>query len=129
MAVTLFALGDFANAHSSLEMAANLGKDDLENLADLCQFSEILNNIACLSFMCGEIGTATELFQQCLELLFAISDHASYIGSKYSCHTVTLNISICKANLALLALGGGDVDSCIKGLESAMKVCFCYITI
>jgi hypothetical protein len=124
MALCLFSLGDFPGAHSNLEYAANLGKDNLDNLADLCQFAEILNNIACLAFMCGEMRTTAERLQQCRALLNVLAGNSLYIGSKYSCHTISLNKSICEANLALLAFGERDIPACVQGLESAMKVRF-----
>jgi hypothetical protein len=122
MAMCLFALEDFPNAHSSLEQAARLSKDNCSSLADHCQFGEVLNNLGCLCFMCGEMEAAAQLFRESNEYLSVIAEKSLYTGSKYSCHAVSLNLSITKANIGLLALGTSSVSNSVKELESAVKV-------
>lgn len=124
MATCLFALEDFPNAHSSLEVAASLAKDSCSSLVDHCQLGEVLNNLGCLCFMCGEMVTASQLFSDSIGVFSAAADNSLYVGSKYSCHAVSLNISIVRGNIGLLALGSGNLSNSVQEFESAAKVSF-----
>ena len=89
---------------------------------DYCQLGEILNNLGCLSYMCGQPSKAMKLFREALDVQLAVLNSTLYGGSKYSAHSATLNISITRGNIGFLALVLKDVSSGIVALESALRV-------
>jgi hypothetical protein len=92
-------------------------------LSDHRQVAEILNNLGCLSYMGGEIERAMLFFKESLKVQTTASDHSMYIGSKFSCHSASLNLSITRANIGFLSLTYfRDANESVTIFESAVKV-------
>jgi tetratricopeptide (TPR) repeat protein len=122
MAMCFFALENFVKAHSTLEKAVALSRDKCVNLSDHRQFAEILNNLGCLSYMSGEIGNALQLFRESIEVQTVGSENSLYLGSKFACHSASLNLSVSKANIGFIALATRNITVSVTELESAMQV-------
>ena len=122
LATCRFATDNFADAHTNLEMALALAGSKARTTNDYCQLGEILNNLGCLSYMCGQPTKAMKLFRESLDVQLAVLNSTLYGGSKYSAHSATLGISITRGNIGFLALVLKDVSSGILALESALRV-------
>ncbi|CAB9499805.1 repeat-containing protein [Seminavis robusta] len=121
LATCRFAMDNFADAHTSLELALALAGSKAKTTNDYCQLGEILNNLGCLSYMCGQPSKAMKLFREALDVQLAVLNSTLYGGSMYSAHSATLNISITRGNIGFLALVLKDVSSGIVALESALR--------
>jgi len=63
-----------------------------------------------------------KVFLESIEVQSVASDFSLYAGSKFACHSGSLNMSITKANIGFLALAERDIPLSFSSLESAMKV-------
>lgn len=123
-AVCHIALEDFSNALNYFQHALSLSREQTSTLADHRQLAEILNNLGCLAFITGDAEKARRFLGEALNLLTVASDHSIYVGSKFSSHTATLNISIIKANAGFLLLSLRDIKQSINLFEAAIEVRF-----
>lgn len=57
-----------------------------------------------------------------MDLQSRIAEQSLYVGSRFSCHNGTLNATITKGNLGLLALATGDPSMGITAFEAALRV-------
>lgn len=121
LATCRFAMDNFADAHTNLEMALALAGSKARTTNDYCQLGEILNNLGCLSYMSGQPTKAMKLFRESLDVQLAVLNSTLYGGSKFSAHSATLSISITRGNIGFLALVLKDVSSGILALESALR--------
>jgi len=119
-------MDNFADAHTNLELALALAGSKAQTTSDYCQLAEILNNLGCLSYMCGQPTKAMKLFRESLDVQLAVVNSTLYGGSRYATHTATLNISVTRGNIGFLALVLKDVSSGILALESALRVSFAF---
>ena len=122
LATCRFAMDSFADAHTSLELALSLAGSEAKTSKDYFQLGEILNNLGCLSYMCGQPTKAMRLFRESLDVQLALLNSSLYGGGKYSTHSATLNASITRGNIGFLALVLKDVTNGIHELESALRV-------
>jgi hypothetical protein len=83
---------------------------------------KVLNNLGCLSYMFGRIEMAISYLEESLDLQGRIAEQSLYIGSRFSCHNGTLNATITKGNLGLLALATGDPSMSITAFEASLRV-------
>jgi len=125
MSICRYAIGDFASAHAGFEDALKFARNNKQSLADHRQLAELLNNVACLSYMCGQNGRAMELFEEALDEHSFVADKSLYVGSRFSGHTASLNVSVTKANIGIIALVTQDLSTSIAALETALKVSEC----
>lgn len=123
LGLCLFSLGDFEMAQETLREALLFSRNtSTSSLPDRRQMSELLNNLACLAFLTtGETVDAMNLFRESLEVQLAISEDSVYLGSKFSCQSSALNISVIRANLGFLSLVSRDFPTAKLALESASK--------
>ena len=85
-------MDNFADAHTNLELALALAGSKARTTSDYCQLGEILNNLGCLSYMCGQPTKAMKLFRESLDVQLAVLNSTLYGGSKYSAHSATLSM-------------------------------------
>ena len=85
-------------------------------------FEQVLNNLGCLFYLRGSLDTAVTYFEESLDLQSRIAEQSLYVGSRFSCHNGTLNATITKGNLGLLALATGDPSMSITAFEAALRV-------
>jgi tetratricopeptide (TPR) repeat protein len=121
VAICLFALENFAKAQDTLREALLLSRGKMATLPDRRQCAEILNNLACLCYTCGEPMEAFDLFSESLEIPLAVAEDSLYLGSKFSCHSSSLNSAMVRANLGFLSLISRDLSTARLALESAVK--------
>lgn len=122
-AMCRFALEDYSTAYPELELALSLSREAIHTISDHRQIAEILNSLGCLSYMGGEIERAMLFFRESLKVQIMASEHSMYVGSKFSCHAASLNLSITKANIGFLSLTFfRDASESVTALESAVKV-------
>ena len=118
-----FALEDYSTAYPELEHALSLSRDEIYTLSDHRQIAEILNNLGCLSYMGGEIERAMLYFRESIKVQTIASEHSMYVGSKFSCHAASLNMSITTANIGFLSMTFyRDAAESVAIFESAVKV-------
>lgn len=118
-----FALGEYSTAYPELEQALVLARNEVRTVADHRQIAEILNSLGCLSYMGGEIEQAMTCFQESLKTQTKASDFSMYVGSKFSCQSATLNMSITTANIGFLSLTFyRDIPESVNCFETAAKV-------
>jgi tetratricopeptide (TPR) repeat protein len=122
LAICLYALDDFAGAHARLEEALHFARDSASTLDDRMQIAEILNNLGCLSYMCGQPLEAKQLFKESLDMQFIVMSQSLYEGSSQTVHSVSLNISIARANIGFVKLVTKDLPFAITALEAALMV-------
>jgi tetratricopeptide (TPR) repeat protein len=122
MSLCRCALEDFTEAYATLQEALSLSRGQAQSIADNRQLAEILNNLGCLSYMCGKVEEAKILFTESLETQTMVSEHSLYSGSRFSCQTASLNGSITKGNIGFLALVSRNLPVSITAFEFAVKV-------
>jgi len=122
MAMCRFALSDFEASDSALREALGHCRSSLKTLADRRQLAEILNNLGCLSYMVGETGEAMKLLEESMDIQTETVNLALYAGSKFSCHTASLNSSVTKANIGLICLVMRDNALSVAAFEAALRV-------
>ena len=122
LAICLYALDDFGGAHAKLEEALNFSKRSAPTIEDRIQIAEILNNLGCLGYMCGNPIEAKAYFKESLDVQFAVMSEYLYCGPPHTMHSVSLNISITRANIGFLKLVTKDLPIAITALEAALMV-------
>ena len=124
LAICLFALNDFGEAHSKLEEALHYARQYAEqkraSLADILQLAEILNNLGCLSYMCGQVSSAHSFFKESLGVQFDTLSESLYSDSNFAGHSISLSISITRANVGFVKLVTKDVLTAVTALEAAL---------
>ena len=125
MAMCRFALGELAEAQSALGEALSHAREKLSRISDYRQLAEILNNLGCLFYVAGQREQAMKSFLESLEVHSEAAEFSLYAGSRFSCHSGSINMSVTKANIGFLALAERDIPLSISSLELAMKVGRC----
>jgi tetratricopeptide (TPR) repeat protein len=118
-----YALQDCDIALAVLEQALAYARKNPADLADHRQLGELLNNTACLCHQKGDAKRAMLLMKESLKTQKFVADHSLYVGSKFSCQSSALNVSITKANIAFLHLvmANQDTNTCIALFEEAVR--------
>jgi hypothetical protein len=98
MATCRFALEEFVEALPALEECFALTQHGARSISDQRQQAEVLNNLGCLTYICGQPERALELFFESFQVQSVALDHSLYSGARFSCHSATLNMSVTKGN-------------------------------
>ena len=122
MAICLYALNDFAQAHATLEEALELAQRNIKSLEDFVQMAEILNNLGCLAYMCGEPLAANTFFQNSMDVQFRALSENLYENIGYMGQSVSLSMSITRANIGFVNLVLKEFSVSVTALENALVV-------
>jgi len=117
-----YALDDYETAHKSLENVLDLSKNHLAGLTDFMQVAEVLNNLGCLSFMCGQAGTSMTMFKECLEIQTAVLKQSLYSGPKLAGQSTSLNISVTRGNIGYVQMLTKHSGPAIVEFEASLMV-------
>jgi hypothetical protein len=82
----------------ALEECLALTQHGARSISDQRQQAEVLNNLGCLTYICGQPERAMELFAESFQVQSVALDHSLYSGARFSCHSATLNMSVTKGN-------------------------------
>lgn len=85
------------------------------------QFVELLNNLGCLALEGGQVAEARSYFEEAMQLIPMLSQSALYVGTKFSCHSASLNRSVLEGNIACLSLMMNDSKAGVQFLERAIQ--------
>ncbi len=121
-ATCMYALNEFADAHAKLEQALVFARKNSQDLGDRMQMAEILNNLGCLAYMCGQPVAANSFFRQSLDVQFAVLSHSLYLSSAAVGQSISLNISILRANIGFVKLVTKEIPMAVSALENALMV-------
>ena len=124
-AICLYAGNEFAEAHAKLEQALVYARKNSQDLGDRMQMAEILNNLGCLAYMCGQPVVANTFFRESLDVQFAVLSHSLYLSSAAVGQSITLNISIIRANIGFVKLVTKEIPVAVAALENALMVRTC----
>lgn len=119
-AICLYAGNEFAGAHAKLEQALVYARKNSQDLGDRMQMAEILNNLGCLAYMCGQPVVASTFFRESLDVQFAVLSHSLYLSSAAVGQSITLNISIIRANIGFVKLVTKEIPAAVAALENAL---------
>ncbi len=121
MAVCQYALNQFAEAHAGLEEALACAKRRASTtLEGRLQVAEIQNNLGCLAYMSGQPTSASTYFRDSMDIQFSALTDSLYLGNAISGQSISLNISIARANIGFIKLVTKDLAVAITALENAL---------
>ena len=121
LAICLYASNELAEAHKRLVEALEFARKSRPT-EDRMQTAEILNNLGCLAYMCGQPLAAHATFLDSLEVQFAALSESLYEGSASLGHSISLNISITRANIGFIKLVTNDLPVAVTAMENALMV-------
>lgn len=84
--------------------------------------SEILNNLGCLAYMCGQPTAADAFYKESLDVQFGLLSHSLYLPSTTLPKSISLSISVTRANIGFLKLVKKEVSIAVTALENALMV-------
>ncbi len=122
LAICHYALNEFAEAHARLEEALVFAKENCAGLEDRIQIAEILNNLGCLAYMCGQPIAAKAFYRDSLDIQFRTLSECLYESTAFIGQSISLNISITRANIGFIKLVTKDLPVAITALENALMV-------
>lgn len=123
LATCHYALNEFADAHKRFEEAlAYSRKEASPHVEDQMQTAEILNNLGCLAYMCGQPSSAVVYFRESMDVQFALMNKALYLCSASDGRSISLNLSITRANIGFVKLVTGESSVAVTALENALMV-------
>ena len=122
LATCLYARNEFAGAHEKLEEALIYARSNAKELGDRMQMAEILNNLVCLAYMCGQPGAANRFYRESLDVQFGILSSSLYLSSASVGQAISLNISITRANIGFVKLLTRELPVAVTALENALMV-------
>jgi len=120
VAVCRYALNEFAEAHARLEEALIYAKRSCFTLEDRIQMAEILNNLGCLAYMCGQPVAANSFYRDSMDIQFGALSDSLYRGNPMIGQSISLNISITRANIGFIKLVTKELSVSITALENAL---------
>ena len=120
LAICHYALNEFGSAHARLEEALEVAST--QTLEDRVQVAEILNNLGCLAYMCGQPLAANAFFRDSLDVHFRNLGESLYAPTPALGQSISLNISISRANIGFVGLVTKDSQLSITALENALMV-------
>jgi hypothetical protein len=115
-------MDEYETAHKSLEQVLELSKNHLAGLTDFMQVAEVLNNLGCLSFMCGQSGSAMTMFKECLEIQTAVLKQSLYSGPRFAGHSTSLSISVTRGNIGYVQMLTKNAGAAIIEFEASLMV-------
>eukprot|EP00544_Gedaniella_sp_CCMP2646_P002739 CAMPEP_0202510508 /NCGR_PEP_ID=MMETSP1361-20130828/53331_1 /ASSEMBLY_ACC=CAM_ASM_000849 /TAXON_ID=210615 /ORGANISM="Staurosira complex sp., Strain CCMP2646" /LENGTH=1231 /DNA_ID=CAMNT_0049144775 /DNA_START=24 /DNA_END=3719 /DNA_ORIENTATION=+ len=120
IALCHYAMDEYETAHKSLEQVLELSKNHLAGLTDFMQVAEVLNNLGCLSFMCGQSGSAMTMFKECLEIQTAVLKQSLYSGPRFAGHSTSLSISVTRGNIGYVQMLTKNAGAAIIEFEASL---------
>lgn len=120
-------MDEFAEAHRGLEEVLQLSKDHLAGLSDFSQIAEVLNNLGCLSFMCGQTDAAMTMFKECLDIQSTVLKRSLYGGPRWSGQSTSLSISVTRGNIGYIKMLSKSADVAIVEFEASLMVSYLSI--
>lgn len=115
-------MDEFEEAHRDLEEVLELSKNHLAGLSDFSQIAEVLNNLGCLSFMCGQSDAAMMMFQECLDVQSAVLKRSLYGGPRWSGQSTSLSISVTRGNIGYIKMLSKSAEAAIVEFEASLMV-------
>lgn len=115
-------MDEYETAHKRLEHVLELSKNHLAGLTDFMQVAEILNNLGCLSFMCGQASSAMTMFKECLEIQTAVLKQSLYSGPRFAGQSTSLNISVTRSNIGYVQMLTKNSGPAIVEFEASLMV-------
>jgi hypothetical protein len=82
--------------------------------------AEILNNLGCLAYMCGQPTAANSFFRHSMDVQFGSLTDSLYGGNSTLGQSISMNISITRANIGFVKLVTKDLPVAITALENAL---------
>lgn len=122
IALCHYAMDEYETAHKRLEQVLELSKNHLAGLTDFMQVAEVLNNLGCLSFMCGQSGSAMTMFKECLEIQTAVLKQSLYSGPRFAGHSTSLSISVTRGNIGYVQMLTKNAGAAIIEFEASLMV-------
>jgi tetratricopeptide (TPR) repeat protein len=122
LAICHYALNEFGEAHARLEEALDYAGRTCQTLEDHVQVAEILNNLGCLAYMCGQPVAANAFFRDSLDVQFRNLSVSLYAPETTMGQSISLNISISRANAGFVGLVTKELPLAITALENALMV-------
>jgi tetratricopeptide (TPR) repeat protein len=122
LAICHYALNEFGEAHARLEEALVFARTNCASLEDGLQMAEILNNLGCLAYMCGQPVAATSFYRESLDVQFGALSASLYGSTAFVGQSISLNISITRANIGFVKLVTKDLPVAVTALENALMV-------
>lgn len=120
MATCRYAINEFAEAHARLEEALVYARRSCITIDDRMLMAEILNNLGCLAYMCGQPVTANSFYRDSMDVQFGVLSDSLYGGNATWGQTISLNISITRANIGFIKLVTKELPVAITALENAL---------
>lgn len=118
-------MNEFGDAHARLEEALEFARKSCERFEDRIQVAEILNNLGCLAYMCGQPVAANAFYRDSLDVQFRILSESLYESSAMLGQSLSLNISITRANIGFVKLVTKELNVAVTALENALMVSSC----
>jgi hypothetical protein len=113
-------LNQHPEAHRQFEEALYWSKKSCSSLEDQVQMSEILNNLGCLAYMCGQPESAKKFFVDSMDVQFDALSESLYYRSPVMSQSISLNISIVRANIGFIKMVTKALPVAITALENAL---------
>eukprot|EP00980_Cylindrotheca_fusiformis_P014174 scaffold3720_cov141-Cylindrotheca_fusiformis.AAC.13 len=121
MATCYFALNQLQNSHKLFEEALAISEISCTTLEDQMQLAEILNNLGYLAYTRGHLLEESKVFfDQCMDVQIESLSESLYESSQVMNQSLSLNLSIVRANLGFVQMVSKSVSSAIKSLENAL---------
>lgn len=115
-------MDEYDTAHKSLEGVLELSKNHLAGLTDFMQVAEVLNNLGCLSFMCGQSEAAMTMFKECLDIQTSVLKQSLYSAPKFAGQSTSLNISVTRGNIGYVQMLTKKAELAIVEFEASLMV-------
>ncbi|KAL3924217.1 MAG: hypothetical protein SGILL_001180 [Bacillariaceae sp.] len=120
VATCRYAINEFAEAHARLEEALVYAKRSCITIDDRMMVAEILNNLGCLAYMCGQPVAANSFYRDSMDIQFGVLSDSLYAGNATWGRSISLNISITRANIGFVKLVTKELPVAITALENAL---------
>lgn len=120
-------MNQFSDAHKQYEEALACAKKSCSTLDDRVQIAEILNNLGYLAYMSGQPEEANNYFVHCMDVQVQALSESLYESSQIMSQSISLNVSIVRANIGFVKMVTKALPSSITALENALMVSiYCY---
>lgn len=126
LATCHYAVNEFAEAHSRFELALEYARNEAKRIDDRMQMAEILNNLGCLAYMCGQPSAASAFFRESMDVQFNLMGQSLYLCSAAVGQSISLNLSITRANIGFIKLVTSELSVAVTALENALMVSLPY---
>jgi len=115
-------VNEFSEAHAKFEEALEYSRQDAKRIEDRMQMAETLNNLGCLAYMCGQPTAASSFFRESMDVQFNLMGQSLYLCSADVGQSISLNLSITRANIGFIKLVTNELPSAVTALENALMV-------